>query len=524
MKARIAKRAGALGLSVAMISGITACGNQDAVFQQTPYVPNPEKPESITMVMDTCITEENGLQKVCDQYKENTGIELVVEKPSHNQYYEKVTIAFTGGKPADVLEVGSTYYPKYARAGALWDMSEAWEKTTANAKNIVDEQYVDALKTYGKDGKEGLFGFPMAAGNGTITYVRQDWLDKIGMSEGPKNYDEFIDMLTKFKDLDGVTPNGESVIPYTAAGLINTETPYEIYLREFYWEASPDFIVDESTGQYVDGFTTPEFQAALERIKDAYNKGLIDKEIATNKTDAARKKVTSGICGTFNYWAGMWDAKLENSLVKVAPDAKLTAIEPIAETTYIERVPTALAITACADNPSGIFEYLVMYSHDGGEGQMLFTHGVEGLHYKKDGVTYDGLVDKKGNAVDYDRETTGNGETVALGYLADPEKDVEKSFYAPELTITDWDDPIKYDDRVSTSLATFRANRTFATVPRTTRVIERNLSSVDTAKRTIAAKFVNDPDMTIEQAMQEYQKKVGKRSEHIIEELNNLGK
>jgi putative aldouronate transport system substrate-binding protein len=510
MKARIAKRAGALGLSVAMISGVTACGNNSAKFEQTPYVPNPEKPESISMIMDTCITEENGLEKVCEEYENQTGIKLTVEKPSHNQYYEKVSIAFTSGKPTDVMEVGSTYYPKFARVGALWDMTDAWEQTTAKAKEIVDEDYVDALKIDGK-----LYGFPMAAGNGTVTYVRQDWLDKIGMSDGPKDYNEFIDMLTKFKSLEGVTPNGEAVVPYTAAGLINTETPYEIYLREFYWQASPDFIKDETTGEYVDGFTTPEFQAALERIKDAYHKGLIDAEIATNKTDAARSKVTSGICGTFNYWAGMWDTKLEDSLVKAVPDAKLTAIAPIAETNYIERVPTAMVITTAAENPSGIFEYLVMYSHDGGEGQMLFTHGVEGVHYKKDGQSYPDLDGKK-----YDRETSGNGETVALGYKADPKKDVEKSFYAPELSITDWDDPIAEDERVTKSLETFRKYRVFAEVPRSTRVITKNLSNVDIAKRSAAADFVKNKDMTIEQAMEEYKSKAGDGPQLIIDELN----
>jgi putative aldouronate transport system substrate-binding protein len=508
MKARIAKKAGALGLSVAMISGVTACGGGAVKFEQKQYEANPDKPESISMIMDTCITQENGLEKVCEEYENQTGIKLTVEKPSHNQYYEKVSIAFTSGKPADVMEVGSTYYPKFARVGALWDMTDAWNQTTATAKSIVDEDYVEALKIDGK-----LYGFPMAAGNGTITYVRQDWLDKIGMSEGPKNYDEFIEMLTKFKDLKGVTPNGEAVIPYTAAGLINSETPYEIYLREFYWEASPDFIKDEATGKYIDGFTSQDFQDALGRIKDAYWKGLIDAEIATNKTDAARKKVTSGICGTFNYWAGMWDSKLEDSLLKVAPDAKLTAIAPIAETEYIERVPTAMVITTAAENPSGIFEYLVMYSHDGGEGQMLFTRGVEGLHYKKDGVSYDGLAGE-----DFDRET--NGETVALGYQADPTKDVEKSFYAPELSITNWTDPISFDERVTTSLETFRANRKFATVPRSTRVITKNLTNVDVIKRKIAAEFVNNKDMTIEEAMSRYESEIGNRAQLIIDELD----
>jgi putative aldouronate transport system substrate-binding protein len=484
--------------------------NIDDKTGQGSYVANPDKPDTIKLIADTCITEDNGLDEVCEEYKRQTGIKLEVEKPEHNTYYESVALAFTSGDTVDAVELGSNYYPTAVNKGWLWDMSDAWEQTTANAKSIINEDYVDALKIDGK-----LYGFPKTRGNGTITYVRQDWLDKIGMSEGPKDYDEFINMLTQFKGLSGVTPNGEAVIPYTAAGLINTAAPYELYLREFYWQASPDFIKNDS-GEYVDGFTTPEFQAALQRIKSAYQAGLIDAEITTNETDAARKKVTLGVCGTFNYWAGAWDAKLEDSLVKIAPNAKLTAIPPIKETYYIERIPTAMAISASSENPSGVFEYLIMYSHDGGEGQMLFTHGVDGVHYKKDGVSYSNLEGKN-----YDRKTTGNGETVALGYFANPFKDVEKTFYEPEISITNWDDPIAIDDRATTSLATFSANRVFATVPVTSDVIEQNLSDVDSCKRSVADDFVLNYDMTIEEAMAEYQEKAGDKAQIILDELNS---
>ena len=139
----------------------------------------------------------------------------------------------------------------------------------------------------------------------------------------------------------------------------------------------------------------------------------------------------------------MWDAKLEDATKASDPDAKLTAIPPIEETKYIERVPTAMVITKAAENPAGIFKYFIMYSHDGGDGQMLFTHGVKDKHYV---VKEDGTVE-------------------ALGYYEDPAKKVEKSFYAPELSITNWDDPIAFDERVSSSLETFQNNRVFATVP-----------------------------------------------------------
>lgn len=485
MKKNFARKAAALSLSIVMVSGITACNNGGGTEQGGADTNNPDKPAEISAMMDTTITFENGLQDVCDEYFNQTGIKLNIEKPDHNKYYEKVTLSFASGEPADIIEMGSTYYPDMAGAGALWDMTEAWDNTTEPAKDIMQTEYVDALKIDGK-----LYGFPMAKGNGTITYVRQDWLDEAGLA-APTNYDEFLNMLRAFKNRGGGT------IPYTAAGLINSETPYDIYLREFYQDATPDFIKDEATGQYIDGFTQENFKAALQRMTDAYAEGLIDAEIVTNKTSTCRDKVNSGLAGTFNYWAGMWDAKLEDATKASDPDAKLTAIPPIEETKYIERVPTAMVITNAAENPAGIFKYFIMYSHDGGDGQMLFTHGVKDKHYE---VKEDGTVE-------------------ALGYYEDPAKKVEKSFYAPELSITNWDDPIALDERVSSSLETFQANRDFASVPIVSDVISENLANLQTVRGEVIANVVHG-NMSIEEGMADYNNRAKPYVDAILGDLN----
>lgn len=49
---------------------------------------------------------------------------------------------------------------------------------------------------------------------------------------------------------------------------------------------------------------------------------------------------------------------------------------------YIERPATADAITNYCEYPEKVFENFILYIHDGGEGQLLFTRGVEGVHYE----------------------------------------------------------------------------------------------------------------------------------------------
>ena len=176
MKKNLFKRAMAMGLSVLMVSGLSGCnGSEGKDFTLEGGDPN-DLPQQISMMADTVVLPENGLSNFCDEFKKQTGIGLSVEKPDHAKYYEKVTLAFASEEPADLIEMGSTYYPELANSGALWDMTDAWNNSTSNCKKIIDEQYVDALKINGQ-----LYGFPMSAGNGTVTYVREDWLKEAGL-------------------------------------------------------------------------------------------------------------------------------------------------------------------------------------------------------------------------------------------------------------------------------------------------------------------------------------------------------
>jgi putative aldouronate transport system substrate-binding protein len=481
MKRNIFRQALAVGLSMLMVSSFTACQNEVEINLDGGD-PNAQV-DKITVMADTVMTPENGLGDVCAQYEKNTGIKLEIEKPDHAKYYEKVTLSFASENPANIIEMGSTYYPEMANSGALWDMTEAWDTSTSNCKKITDEDYVDALKIDGH-----LYGFPMAKGNGTITYVRGDWLEEAGL-DAPKNYDEFLTMLRAFK------ARGNGAIPITAAGLINSETPYDIYLREFYQDAVPDFYKDES-GKYVDGFAEEPMKQAMQRMRDAYAEGLIDAEIVTNGTSTCRDKLGSGLVGAFNYWAGMWAPKLERTLSE--PGAYLTAIPPIEETTYIERVPTALAMSVYTENKAAVFEKFLMYSHDGGEGQLLFTHGVEGEHY----VIND------------------DGSYEALGYLEDPTTPVEKAFFAPELNYTSWEDPFVQDERVTKSLETFQNNRVFATVPIVTDAISENLSDLMVVKQQVLAQAVTGK-WTVDEAMEYYKTKGAYYVNAILDDLNN---
>ncbi|MDR2506097.1 MAG: extracellular solute-binding protein [Oscillospiraceae bacterium] len=449
------------------------------------------KPETISFFIDTVYGSmmlESTFQPVVDKFKELTGITIKFIKPEHSVYYDQLNLSFASGEIPDLMELGSTNYPTYATSGALADITEIWENSALKASGVVDEQYVDALKIDGK-----LYGFPLAMGNGTITYVRQDWLDNLGMAT-PTNYDEFVEMLRAFTEDD---PDGNGVddtFGITAPGLINGETPYDIYLREFYQDAKPDFY--QVDGVWVDGMQQPQMVDALYRLRDVYEKGYMDAEVITNNTSAAREKFYAGQVGTFNYWAGNWNVTIENNTTKNFPNAKVSPLPAIAGL-YIERPPLALAISAACANPEGVFEYLLSYAYDGGEGQTLFTRGIEGINYE--------LVD---------------GE---YKQKVDPENEgklFEKVIGAPDLAFTTWADPVKLDQRVIDSKAMFMANRTFDPVPPATDVWKDNIAEVIAIRKEAIALAVTDSATTPEQAIANYVAEAQPFIDAILADLN----
>ncbi len=485
------KTVSSLLLATTVALAATSCGGNNANVSESPAPSEQstnvatdapkneiEKPDVINAFVDTTFgsqVDPTSWQPWSEKYEELTGIKINFTKPVHNEYFQKLSLAFTTGDIPDLMQLGSTYYPTYANNGALWDMTAAWENSDLKASGILDEQFVEGLKLNG-----ALYGFPETRGNGTVTYVRQDWLDKLGM-KAPTNYAEYIDMLKAFTNDDPDGNGKKDTFGVTMPGLVSPETPFTMYTREFYHNAEPGFY-QKADGTWVDGMLEPEMVDALQRMRDAYAEGLIDLEVVTNKTSTCRDKFYAGQVGAFNYWAGGWNRTLQSNLEAQNPNGVVVPIPAITETNYIERPSGALSISTAAKNPEGIFKYLIEYSHDGGEGQLLFTRGVEGVHY-----------------------TVENGVYTQLPDAENPKKLFEKSWYAPELTITKWEDPFKMDDLTISSLAVFAETSEIAPVPTINDTIATQLPDLLTIRDRLIASIVTG-EVTVADGIAQYEK------------------
>jgi putative aldouronate transport system substrate-binding protein len=475
-----------IGLTLSTITiAVTACkqkgetSNANSSKTETKQV---TKPDKIKFMTNVGVNNETGLDKWCEKYKELTGITVEVNEPANNEYFEKLDLAFASGDAPDIVSIASSDMPKYVSKGAFYDMTNL-VKNSENVKNI-DKQLLESTTFNGKT-----YATPTEYGGGNIVYYRQDWLDKTG-KKLPTTYDEFVGVLKAFKGVQ------DDVIPYTAPGLSDDN-----FMTTFYQESVPNFT--KVNGKWVDGMAQDNMKSALQRMRSAYEQGLIDTEVVTNKTTACREKWGAGRVGVFQYWAGNWNLNLDN-LLKMGPkasEAKMVAAPPIKGEKYREVACRALAMSKDVKNPEGIFKYFIDFVSDGKQGSILFTHGVEGVHWQRK-----------------DSDTV-----IHLPNMKTPNTENEKAFYLPALfvnKITEKGYNFKLDERITNSLDILDKNGQLKdNIPTSKSLSKVNADLVALRDQTLANAVLGK--LSVDDALAKYKDEAKRLGvDTIISELN----
>ncbi|MCI1981741.1 MAG: extracellular solute-binding protein [Oscillospiraceae bacterium] len=447
-----------------------------------------EKPKQITAMLDAGIVKTaDGQKQFCEEFKKETGIELKVTQPNHNEYIQKVKMSFASGDIPDIVEINNDNMVQFANNGALYDISDLVKNSEVFQNIMTDPQSKNTFESVKVNGK--LYACPAEKGTGVVSYIRKDLLDKANLKI-PTTYDEFITVLKAFAKMK--TKDGKAIIPYTAPGL---DPESSNYLPQFYQKTTGRW--EQKDGKWIDGFTTDAMKDTLTKMQAAYKEGLLDKEIVTNKTSTCRDKWYAGQVGVFSYWAGNWAINLTDKLKATTPDAEVVAMPAIEGTHYTRRIPQTLAITAKTKNPKGIFKYFFEYIHDGKDGTMLWTHGVKDVHYKADNGKYEPLPSLSDPSVKFTRAV------VDLGMNLEP----------------NFKDPFTIDDRITTS------NKILSDAEQTTPLCPpsesyyKNGGTLQTLRSQITANIVIQ-GKSVDDGISQYKSQAGAKVEQILKEFN----
>ena len=506
MKNKVVKKLAAAMLASTMVVGMAACGSQDAgnsaassssapaassaastassaaASESSTAAPEVTKPESISWWTHDGLNEENGAEQWFAEFEKFTGIHLDHQFIPNNEYYDKLKLAFASDEVPEVFDLNGSNLALYASQGAIMDLTDLLKASDLYDK--VDPAIWDAISIDGK-----IYAIPKEIPSAAVTYVRGDWLERLGMS-APTNYDEFLEMVRRFK----------AEIPECEIGITAPGVKSEMNLPEFYQGAHFGFA--KVDGVWVDGFAQDNMAEAMQRMQDAYKEGLMDMEIITNKTSTCRDAWYEGKVGVFNYWSGKWGGTLQDRLVANNEGAIALPIQPIAEADYLYATLSGLCISSkvSEEKAAQIFKYFIEYMHDGGEGQVLFQSGVEGVHWEQDG-----------NFVK------------PLPNLADPSAVTVSVWITPWLSITPLEVTDKQSDiadAVKNSLAITDATAHQVAITPVSDTLNRITSDLELEKADILAKVVMG-EMTVEQGVAAYKEVADQLGvDQVLKELN----
>ena len=266
---------------------------------------------------------------------EDHNVEVEFKKVPRWTEVDEINNLLAAGDAPDICVTYS--YPTiqtYAQMGGVIDLSEYVEKYKGDLPNLWG--WLGETNMYwDKDPKDGTLWAleaKLAVSNRVLTFVRQDWLDKLGM-KAPKTKAEFEEMLIAFRD------NADTLLGKDASKMVPYSVSYDVG-----WRAATlieSFIDPAITDKeyYINGFddrklTQNGTKEGVRLLNKWYNEGLMWDDFAEygSGDDTEDSMMKAGFVGAFTH---NWDYPYRNGedsinanlKRNVGEDAKFVAID-----------------------------------------------------------------------------------------------------------------------------------------------------------------------------------------------------
>lgn len=314
----------------------------------------------------------------------NVHIDWIV--PASGSEQEQLNLMFSSGELADLMFIspGMCDYPDGLDAaiddGYFLDLTDLINQYAPNYQAAIAASSDDVRKGVKTDsGRYALMYTLMQEDQPPFMgyVVRQDWLDDLGL-ETPVTYDDWENMLTKFKEDKGATAPF-SMTPYSIWGLGVGMGVYGDYTGNFY----------QIDGTVYNTLTdNPEnVKEYLTLLNDWYEKGLIDPDFASttiNSYYGDSVLVTNNNNGCFSTMytlpSSMYLPAMEENAAfsAILPPVK-AAGDPLKFRGSTTTLGAAYAISADCKNPELAVRWIDYLFSD--EGALLANYGTEGETY-----------------------------------------------------------------------------------------------------------------------------------------------
>ncbi|NHN33723.1 extracellular solute-binding protein [Paenibacillus agricola] len=208
---------------------------------------------------------------------------------------ERLDLAIASNDIPDMFEANSAQVYKLMKAGQIQPLGEVYKKY---ASNNIKESFGFNNGLFFKPVTFGgeVYGLPATqdyAGGIQLIWVRQDWLDKLGL-KAPKTIDELHKVAKAFVDNK---MGGENTIG------IGMQNDLGLVLDAFAhaYNVYPDTWLPNKNGELVYGDTEPGMKNVLQTMQKFYKDKLFDPEFAVKNGDKVTEDVAAGRIGLIFY-------------------------------------------------------------------------------------------------------------------------------------------------------------------------------------------------------------------------------
>lgn len=275
-------------------------------------------------------------------------------------------------------------FDQYGMEGAFLPLNDLIAEHAPEIQKMLDENPVVKAAISAPDGNIYYIPYMPDGDVARIWYVRQDWLDKLGL-EQPKTVDELYDVLVAFRDQD---PNGNGEadeIPFFAR---HTEEALRLVTlwgaRSTGSDTYHQFYIDNGTVAHP--YAHENFRTGIANVAKWYAEGLIDKEVFTRKSRARDELLGGNTGGVTHDWVAStagYNNKLKDQIegfafLPMAPPADVNG-KVWEEHGRIAVKPTGWGIGYTNEHPEETIKLFNYYFTE--EGRRTANFGVEGLTY-----------------------------------------------------------------------------------------------------------------------------------------------
>ena len=229
-------------------------------------------------------------------YEQLLGVKVIYDwVVDTSMYNQKLGLSINSGDLPDMFRVTPDLLLLYQEAGLLADLTSVYEtEASAKLRDVMTQDPV-ALRAATIDGK--LWGIPLtdaSVATASVLWVRQDWMDKLGIAD-PVSMDDVLEISRRFTEDD---PDGNGVKDTiglcVSKALFGASTSLQGFFNGYH--AYPG-IWFERDGKLVYGSAQPEMRAALLTLQKMYAEGQIDREFGVKDVNAVNETIAQGKCG-----------------------------------------------------------------------------------------------------------------------------------------------------------------------------------------------------------------------------------